>query len=61
MSHDASTLYARNVHALVKELLAGGALELDPEGDEIVAAALLTHGGEVRHRATAEQLQEVVR
>jgi NAD(P) transhydrogenase subunit alpha len=61
MSHDASTLYARNVHALVKELLAGGALKLDPEGDEIVAAALLTHGGEVRHRATAEQLQEVVR
>jgi NAD(P) transhydrogenase subunit alpha len=61
MPHDASTLYARNVLALVKELLADGALKLDPEGDEIVAGALLTHGGEVRHAPTAERLQEVAR
>ncbi len=61
MPHDASTLYARNVLALVKELLADGALRLDPEGDEIVAGALLTHGGEVRHAPTAERLLEVAR
>jgi len=61
MPHDASTLYARNVLALVKELLADGALKLDPEGDEVVAGALLTHRGEVRHAPTAERLQEVAR
>jgi NAD(P) transhydrogenase subunit alpha len=57
MPHDASLLYARNVHALLQ-------LVVDKEGkvapsldDEIVAGALLTHGGDVRHKATAEQLQ----
>ena len=57
---DASTLYARNVFALVKELLHEGRLALDRD-DEIVAGALLTHGGEVLHAPTAERLQEVVR
>jgi NAD(P) transhydrogenase subunit alpha len=57
---DASTLYARNVWALVKDLLTDGALELDLE-DEIVAGSLLTHAGEVRHAPTAEKLQEVTR
>lgn len=57
MPHDASLLFARNVHALLQ-------LVIDKEGkvapnldDEIIAGALLTHGGEVLHRATAEQLQ----
>ncbi|HEV7503655.1 MAG TPA: Re/Si-specific NAD(P)(+) transhydrogenase subunit alpha [Thermoanaerobaculia bacterium] len=57
MPHDASLLYARNVNALLQ-------LVIDKEGkvapnldDEIIAGALLTHGGEVRHKATAEQLQ----
>jgi len=57
MPHDASLLYARNVHALLQ-------LVIDKEGkvapsldDEIIAGALLTHGGEVLHQATAEQLQ----
>src|SRR4051812_44332675 len=57
MPHDASLLYARNVHSLLQ-------LVVDKEGkvvpnldDEIVAGALLTHGGDVRHKATAEQLQ----
>lgn len=57
---DASTLYARNVLALVKEIVHDGALKLDL-GDEIVAGALLTHGGEIRHAPTAEKLQEVAR
>lgn len=57
---DASTLYARNVLALVRELVRDGQLALDLD-DEIVAGALLTHGGEVRHAPTAGQLQEVVR
>jgi NAD(P) transhydrogenase subunit alpha len=57
---DASTLYARNVFALVQELLHEGAVRLDRD-DEIVAGALLTHGGELLHAPTAERLQEVVR
>lgn len=61
MPHDASLLYARNVHALLQLLI-------DKEGnvapnldDEIVAGSLLTHGGDVLHQATAQQLmpQEV--
>jgi NAD(P) transhydrogenase subunit alpha len=60
MPHDASTLYARNVLALVHEVLADGALKLDPEASEVVAGALLTHGGEVRHAPTAESLREAV-
>src|SRR3954452_22763226 len=57
MPHDASLLYARNVHALLQ-------LVVDKEGKvapnldhDTVAGALLTHGGDVRHKATAEQLQ----
>jgi NAD(P) transhydrogenase subunit alpha len=57
MPHDASLLFARNVHALLQ-------LVIDKEGkvapnldDEIIAGALLTHGGKVLHQATAEQLQ----
>ncbi|MFY9826428.1 MAG: Re/Si-specific NAD(P)(+) transhydrogenase subunit alpha [Thermoanaerobaculia bacterium] len=57
MPHDASLLYARNVYALLQ-------LVIDKEGkvaprldDEIVAGALLTHGGDVLHKATADQLQ----
>ena len=55
MPHDASLLYARNVLALVKPLLADGRIELDL-GDEVVDGALLTHDGAVRHAPTAERL-----
>lgn len=58
MPHDASTLYARNVHTLLKELVTDGELALDLD-DEIVDGALLTHAGQVRHAATARQLGEV--
>ncbi len=57
MPHDASLLYARNVHSLLQ-------LVVDKEGkvapnldDEIIAGSLLTHGGKVHHQATAGQLQ----
>lgn len=56
MPHDASLLYARNIFALLQILL-------DKEGhlapdlaDEIVAGTLLTHGGTVVHKPTAERL-----
>ncbi|HEX3552333.1 MAG TPA: Re/Si-specific NAD(P)(+) transhydrogenase subunit alpha [Thermoanaerobaculia bacterium] len=57
MPHDASLLYARNVHSLLQ-------LVVDKEGkvapsldDEIIAGSLLTHGGRVLHQPTAAQLQ----
>jgi proton-translocating NAD(P)+ transhydrogenase subunit alpha len=58
LPHDASTLYARNVLALLLHIVKGGALALDP-GDEIVSAMLLTHEGDIRHAPTAERLQAV--
>lgn len=55
MPRDASTLYARNVYALLEDAVEEGELTLDLE-DEVIDGALLTHGGEVRHAATAEAL-----
>ena len=56
MSEDASHLYARNIMALVKLLVDEGNVKLDLE-DEIIAGALLTHQGEVRHAPTQEALK----
>jgi NAD(P) transhydrogenase subunit alpha len=53
--HHASTLYARNLQALLLHLWKDGRFAVDP-ADEIVAGALLTHEGEVRHGPTAELL-----
>ncbi|MDD9932635.1 MAG: Re/Si-specific NAD(P)(+) transhydrogenase subunit alpha [Myxococcales bacterium] len=55
-SADASMLFARNVQALTALFGKEGAVELDLE-DEVIDGALLTHGGEVRHKPTAEALQ----
>jgi NAD(P) transhydrogenase subunit alpha len=52
---DASQLLARNIWELVKPMLDEGALKIDLE-DEVVAGALLTHDGEVRHAPTRELL-----
>lgn len=52
---DASMLYARNVHTLMKLLLTEADLKLDLE-DEIVAGALLTHDGACCHERTAAAL-----
>ncbi len=54
---DASLLYARNIQALLLPAIKEGALVLDLE-DEVIAGALLTHAGEVRHEATAKALAE---
>lgn len=45
---DASALYARNLVAFVGLLIKGGALSVDLE-DEILKAAVVTHGGAVLH------------
>ena len=54
--YDASQLYARNVWALIDPLLGESGLNLDLE-DEVVAGALLTHDGEVRHAPTRAALE----
>jgi NAD(P) transhydrogenase subunit alpha len=56
MPHDASLLYARNVHALL-QLLLDKEGKLAPDlSDEVLAGAVLTHGGQVLHQPTAERL-----
>jgi NAD(P) transhydrogenase subunit alpha len=56
MPHDASSLYARNVWALLQLLWKNGALTVDM-ADEVIAGSLLTHDGRVVHGPTAERLQ----
>ncbi len=56
MPTDASNLYARNVYALIKLINDKGTLKLNLE-DEIIAGALLTTDGAVRHAPTAEALK----
>ncbi|MFW6049889.1 MAG: Re/Si-specific NAD(P)(+) transhydrogenase subunit alpha [Myxococcota bacterium] len=55
MPRDASTLYARNVLAVMLHLLSEGELSIDLE-DEITDGALLTHQGDVRHEPTRNAL-----
>ena len=58
MPYDASTLYAKNVLALLQTLLKDGAVALDTN-DEVVAGSLLTHRGAVHHKPTADLLGSV--
>jgi H+-translocating NAD(P) transhydrogenase subunit alpha len=55
MPEDASTLYARNVMALLLSTAKKGEVTLDL-ADDVVGPTLLTHGGEIRHQPTAELL-----
>ena len=58
MPEDASTLYARNVIALLLSTSKGGAVSLDL-ADDVVGPTLLTHAGEIRHQPTAALLVKV--
>jgi NAD(P) transhydrogenase subunit alpha len=53
---DASAMFARNVLSLVNLFGKDGALVLDLQ-DEVIAGALLTHDGQVRHEKIAEALK----
>jgi proton-translocating NAD(P)+ transhydrogenase subunit alpha len=59
LAHDASTLYARNVLALLLSISKGGEVKIDT-ADEVVAGTLLTHAGKVHHAPTAELLEQVL-
>jgi NAD(P) transhydrogenase subunit alpha len=52
MPHDASLLYARNILALLLPQLKEKQLALDT-ADEVIAGALLTHGGQVTNAGIA--------
>ena len=52
----ASQFYARNLSALLLQLVKDGALNLDP-ADEIAGPVTITHGGEIRSDAVKKLLQ----
>jgi NAD(P) transhydrogenase subunit alpha len=52
----ASQFYARNISALLLQLVKDGALDLSPE-DEIAGPVTITHGGEIRSDAVKKLLQ----
>ncbi len=56
LSEDASTMYARNLVALMALFAQKGELKLDLE-DDIIAGALLTHDGAVRHEPTRKAIE----
>jgi len=56
LSEDASTMYARNLVALLALFAQKGELTLDLQ-DDIIAGALLTHDGAVRHEPTRKALE----
>ena len=58
MPSDASRLFAKNVENFLALMTADGAVAPDFD-DDVVAGACLTHGGAVRHAATAEALEAV--
>jgi len=51
----ASQFYARNISALLLQLVNDGALNLDPD-DEIAGPVTITHGGEIRSEAVKKLL-----
>jgi NAD(P) transhydrogenase subunit alpha len=51
-----SSFYARNISALLLQLVKDGALNLDP-ADEIAGPVTITHGGEIRSDAVKKLLQ----
>ena len=58
MPGEASALYARNVLALTKLLVAEGTIRIDLE-DEVVAGTVMTHEGRVVHPRVAPLLEPV--
>lgn len=55
VAHDASRLYSRNITTLLLSFVTEGDLAIDLE-DEIAAAAVVTHGGEVPNADLQERL-----
>jgi NAD(P) transhydrogenase subunit alpha len=58
LPYDASTLFARNVHALLMLFAKGGELKLDVN-DEVIKGTLLTHDGSIVHKPTADLIAKL--
>lgn len=56
MSLHASTLYGRNLTTFTLEFWKDGKFDLNLE-DDIIAGALVTHGGEIRHEGVKKALE----
>ena len=55
LAYNASEMYARNLYNFLKPALVRGELAID-WSDEVFAQSCLTHGGEIKHAATAQAL-----
>lgn len=55
---DASTMYSRNLMALLGEIIKDGEIRIDLEND-VIDPSLLVHEGEVRHQPTREMMGDV--
>ncbi len=55
LSRDASTLYARNLHAFMEPMIGDGGTLAIPWDDPVVAASVVTRDGAVVHDAPGEQ------
>ena len=55
LAYNASEMYARNLYNFLKPALVRGELAID-WSDEVFAQSCLTHGGEIKHAATAGAL-----
>jgi NAD(P) transhydrogenase subunit alpha len=55
MAYDASRLFAKNVANLLELMIKDKKVQPDFD-DEVVAGAVLTHNGEIRHEPTAEAI-----
>jgi NAD(P) transhydrogenase subunit alpha len=56
LAYNASEMYARNLYNFLKPALKQGALDID-WSDEVFAQSCLTHGGQIKHEATAKALE----
>jgi H+-translocating NAD(P) transhydrogenase subunit alpha len=56
LAYNASEMYARNLYNFLKPALVNGELAID-WSDEVFAQSCLTHGGEIKHEATAKALE----
>jgi H+-translocating NAD(P) transhydrogenase subunit alpha len=56
LAYNASEMYARNLYNFLKPALVKGELTID-WSDEVFAQSCLTHGGQIKHEATARALE----
>jgi len=56
LAYNASEMYARNLYNFLRPAITKGELAID-WSDEVFAQSCLTHGGQIKHEATAKALE----